>query len=336
MVKRSADRKGIFWANARVDATRVGDLYYLKHDKFIGRSLNLYGEWAQNEIDRLLQYVKPGDFVIDVGANVGFHALSFARQVGQGGKVWAFEPDPVNGILLRFNILNSGLDTVVVPFDVALSDADGLCRFRSYPISMPENFGHTAIDEDAGDYPRVALSLDTLALEQAPALIKIDIEGHELAALEGMRELIEQHHPVLSIEADTEEEANAIAAALCDLGYDSYDFVTDAFNPANFSGNDEDIWKGHGRCANLLGIVAGRHARPKGLKLRRAAAAGSVGIARIGRKVGEAYAAGVDALAVSSPGTDNAVLDLRSLRADVRGFVSGFLRSAIGRLDPDR
>ncbi|WP_068076505.1 FkbM family methyltransferase [Novosphingobium lentum] len=335
MAKKLTGSNGVFWANAVVHPTRVGDLCFLKHDKFIGRSLTQYGEWAQLEIDRLLQFIKPGDFVLDVGANIGFHTLSFARHVGSAGRVWAFEPDPVNGILLRLNILNSGMEGAIVPFDVAASDALGICRFRSYPISMPENFGHTAIDEVEGDYPRVAVALDALKIDRAPALIKIDIEGHELQALEGMREMIEKHHPVLSIEADSSSDADAIAAMVCDLGYDAYDFITDAYNRENFAGREEDIWKGHGRCSNLLCVMPRTHQVPSDLPLRQAAGAGNGGLTRMGRSVGAVYAAQVDAPVTGGTSMGAAGGDMQKLRSDVRVFVSGFLRSTYGKLDPD-
>lgn len=334
MVKRVAGTGGIFAANAKAVATRVGELVCLKHDKFIGHSLEIYGEWAQNEIDRLLDYVNVGDFILDVGANVGFHALSFARKVGKTGQVWAFEPDPVNALLLRLNIVNSGMDNIVVPFDLAVSDSVGLCEFRSYPISVPENFGHAAIDTEAGEYPRATMALDSLAMKRAPALIKIDIEGHELSALEGMAEVIEQHTPVLSIEADTESEAERVSAFVCRLGYNAYDFVTDAFNSDNFAGRKKDIWDGHGKCANLLCVVPGKHAIPEDLPLRRAATVGGLGMSKVGRSLSAVYASGKVPDDALRDGDATSTPDVTALRADIRNFVGSFLRSTYGMLDP--
>jgi FkbM family methyltransferase len=234
---------------------------YVKHDEFIGKSLGTYGEWAQNEIDHLLRYIGPGDFVIDIGANVGFHAFSFAKKVGPSGIVWAFEPDPVNGLLLRHNIIEAGLNDVVIPFDAAVSDAIGVCQFRTYPIDAKENFGHTAVDPTRGNCPRLSLPLDELAIERAPALIKLDIEGHELPALRGMSKLIQEFLPVVSIEADTPEEVEANGAAMASIGYDVYSLVVDAYNVRNFAGNGTDIWKGNGRCANLLCVMHKLHNR---------------------------------------------------------------------------
>lgn len=332
MAKKSGPTAGIFNATTRTAATRVGDMTYIKHDKFIGRSLGTYGEWAQIEIDALLRYVAAGDFVIDVGANIGFHALSFARKVGKSGVVWAFEPDPVNGLVLRHNIIQTGLDDVVIPFDLALSDSVGLCRFRTHPITTPENFGHTGIDAQAGDYPRVSVPLDVLSHDRAPALIKIDIEGHELPALDGMTEIIERYSPVLSIEADTPEEIEANAAYAAALGYDVYSLIVNAFNPGNFAENPADIWNGHGRCANLLCVVPGKHAAPEGLDLVRRADVEKRAIARMGKSAGAAYSSLT--LGDGPSGEHPIHTALGASQADIKRFVSGFLKTTYGKLDP--
>jgi FkbM family methyltransferase len=333
MAKKTGGAGGVFGQYTRIASTRVGDMLHVKHDQFIGKSLSTYGEWAQNEIEHLLRYLKLGDFVIDVGANIGFHALSFARKVGRPGVVWAFEPDPVNGLLLRHNIMHTGMDEVVIPFDTAVSDATGLCRFRTHPISIPENFGHTGVDAHEGNYPRIALSLDALVIERAPALIKIDIEGHELEALEGMRNLIEKFGPVLSIEADTVEDVEASGSFVAALGYDIYSLIVDAYNPHNYAENGTDIWKGHGRCSNLLCVVPGKHRPPEGLNLVRKASPEQQAISQFGRGVAAAYSA-------VPPGQSGAAgpLDIHdgvsTIRAEVRRFVSGFLRTTYGKLDP--
>ena len=69
-----------------------GLFLYNKNDLFIGRSLETYGEWCERELDVHLQIIKPHDVIIDVGANIGTHAVPFARKVGSGGFVYAFEP----------------------------------------------------------------------------------------------------------------------------------------------------------------------------------------------------------------------------------------------------
>ena len=71
---------------------RYGRMLYNKNDAFTGRSLELYGEWKQKELDLLAQVIRPGSLVVDVGANIGCHTLFFAKMAGLRGKVFAFEP----------------------------------------------------------------------------------------------------------------------------------------------------------------------------------------------------------------------------------------------------
>jgi tRNA G46 methylase TrmB len=71
---------------------RYGTMLYNIHDAYIGRSLDLYGEFSEGEVDVFRQMVKPGQVVLDVGANIGAHTLFLARAVAPGGQVLAFEP----------------------------------------------------------------------------------------------------------------------------------------------------------------------------------------------------------------------------------------------------
>ncbi len=61
----------------------------------IGKALGLYGEFADGENRLMARYVKPGDHVIDVGANLGTTVLPLAKAVGPQGQVIAFEPQPL-------------------------------------------------------------------------------------------------------------------------------------------------------------------------------------------------------------------------------------------------
>ena len=71
---------------------RHGKLMYLLNDAYIGRSLDVYGEYSEGEIDLFRQLLRPGDVAIDVGANIGALTVPMARLVQPGGAVVAFEP----------------------------------------------------------------------------------------------------------------------------------------------------------------------------------------------------------------------------------------------------
>ena len=75
-----------------VKRCKHGYLMYNTNDMYIGRSLDVYGEWCETELDLLSDYIKPGDTILDVGANIGTHSLFFANSVGEKGNDFHFGP----------------------------------------------------------------------------------------------------------------------------------------------------------------------------------------------------------------------------------------------------
>ena len=92
---------------------RHGTFLFNRNDTFVGRSLELYGEWCEAEIELLAQVVKAGDVVLDVGANIGTHAVSFARMVTDSGMVVAFEPQRLVFQNLCANLALNSLRNVI-------------------------------------------------------------------------------------------------------------------------------------------------------------------------------------------------------------------------------
>jgi len=84
----------------------------------------LVGTYEPHLQQAIRRYVRRGETVYDVGANLGYVSLSLAKRVGPTGHVAAFEPIPQNVELLRKNIANNRLSSVRV-FDVAASDRTG-------------------------------------------------------------------------------------------------------------------------------------------------------------------------------------------------------------------
>ena len=103
-----------------------------------------YGEWAQAEVDFLLGLITPGDTVLDVGAYIGTHTLAFAKQVGVGGEVYAFEPQPLSFEVLKRNIGQNVLNNVRL-LNVALSDDPRRAQIRRIDPRDSSNFAETTI-----------------------------------------------------------------------------------------------------------------------------------------------------------------------------------------------
>lgn len=169
---------------------------------------------VEPEFDILASLVAPGDLVIDVGANVGHYTLRLAELVGPTGHVLALEPIGETFSILCANTLVRRLRNVTL-LNVAASDHTELVA-----MSLPRENGapnyYQAQISARGEHSALSVPLDAIGLERV-AFIKIDVEGHELAVLNGARETIERDHPSLVVEGSARCEA---ANWLRDHGYD--------------------------------------------------------------------------------------------------------------------
>src|SRR5688572_32765085 len=86
-----------------VKRCRHGIFAYNTNDLYISRSMDMYGEWCESEVALLLQVLKPGHVVLDVGANIGTHTVALATHVTAAGTVYAVEPQRLTFQLLCAN-----------------------------------------------------------------------------------------------------------------------------------------------------------------------------------------------------------------------------------------
>src|SRR5882672_1609267 len=77
---------------SKIKDCRHGRFMYLPNDAYIGRSLDVYGEYCEGESEIFRQLLRPGDVALDVGANIGALTVGMARTVQSAGAVVAFEP----------------------------------------------------------------------------------------------------------------------------------------------------------------------------------------------------------------------------------------------------
>lgn len=155
------------------------------------------------------ELLAPGGVLFDVGANIGFFSLIGGRIVGHEGTVVAFEPGPDNLPVLRANAARNGMDNVVVE-PLAVSDRDGTAELALAEYSG----GHSLVADSV--VPVDTITVTTITLDTfvgdggtpAPDVVKIDVEGAELAVLRGMVGLLTDCGPavVLELDAATRQE----------------------------------------------------------------------------------------------------------------------------------
>lgn len=155
------------------------------------------------------RHIRPGDTVIDVGANLGYYTLIAAELVGHQGRVIAFEPNPSVYAFLRDTISVNGFSGRVTPLNAAIG---GRSREATAPFFVPhgepKNGRFLRPGEDAhslsarGEVFSVRI-MDTVPLDSGRIdFIKIDVEGAELEVLESLALLIETQRPKIVCEVN--------------------------------------------------------------------------------------------------------------------------------------
>jgi FkbM family methyltransferase len=170
-------------------------------------------------------FVLPGMVVYDVGANVGYISLLLARQVGEKGRVFAFEALPANLERLNANVeLNGMADRIEVIPGAVVENAHAV-RFWVGPSDDMGKAEGSAGRKDVA-YSEV-LDIDGLSLDDfvygmgrpSPQVIKMDIEGGEVLALPGMQRLLREVKPLVLLELHGPEAARVAWEALTRAGY---------------------------------------------------------------------------------------------------------------------
>ncbi|WP_269523680.1 FkbM family methyltransferase [Coraliomargarita parva] len=166
---------------------RVDDMTIVFHspNEYIAQQCIHHGGYEKELIGFLCSQIKPGDTVLDVGANIGLHTLKLSRAVGEEGRVLAFEPDPANVRLLRKNLeLNRCTNVEVFPF--ALGATAGLAKL----YLCRENKGWQSFANLSDSTQSIEVEVkridEVLPKGLKPAFMKMDVEGAEPLVLEGM------------------------------------------------------------------------------------------------------------------------------------------------------
>jgi FkbM family methyltransferase len=235
-----------------VKRCKHGLFMYNRNDAFVGRGLDLYGEWCEFEIALMRLFIKPGDIVVDAGANIGTHTVAFANQVGPTGIVHAYEPQRRNFLMLAGNVAINGLDNVFCHQE-AVGDQPGLIKLP--PLPPPDtnfNFSAVAIGSGPEDGEIVPLvTLDSLNLPSC-RLLKIDTEGMEPQVLNGARDLIARCRPFLYLENNEAGASQRLSAVLSSFGYTAWWSIAPYFDARNFYSNTVNVWEKVVPSSNLI------------------------------------------------------------------------------------
>ena len=188
-----------------------------------GRRLFAFGfcEPASRAMRSLLS---PGDVVIDAGANIGLFTVLAAACVGSDGHVIACEPYPATAKLLRDNVARNGFGSVDVR-EVAVAEHDGTLDMHVFEPGSGFSSFAPADTVGAVQIQVPVTTLDGVAGEflDRTGLVKIDVEGAELRALRGAKDLLRRARPDFIIELEPEhlERQGASVAEVRELFEDA-------------------------------------------------------------------------------------------------------------------
>lgn len=212
----------------------------MKNIKFWYRALRYRYKIDPAEINFIIKNLKPGDIAVDIGSHKGGYLFWMVKQVGQAGKVYAFEPQKK-----LFNYLKSIVKTKkyanVFLENKGLSDSSGRVEFH-IPVTSSGSSPGARIGELNEELPTKVQSIDVVTLDNfflkkgiIPTLIKIDVEGHEKEVLTGGLELLKKHKPKIIMECENRHLKSGdvfdVFKLLIDLGYEGSFFENKELKP---------------------------------------------------------------------------------------------------------
>ena len=224
-------------------AGRDGYFMVNPKDVYVGNALVIYGEYNGHEATYLKRLIKPGDTIVEVGANIGSHTVGLAKALGPQGRLIAFEPQRACYALLQAQIALNQLDNVI-----ALNEGVGSQRGRLWyarpNYAEPGNFGGVGLSDQAAPNAEAVevITLDERLGDIPVALLKIDVEGMEEDAIKGATKLIEKSKPILYVENDRVEKSKSLVSLILQLGYRLWWHVPPLFNADNFFGVKNNVY----------------------------------------------------------------------------------------------
>lgn len=219
---------------------REGLMVFNRNDIYIGRSLDLYGEYSESEAEVFRKIVRPGMTALDIGANIGVFTVMLAKAVGPEGAVIAFEPqrsafqalcanvalNSFNNVDCRYNAVGRRRDTVAVPV---------------LDPGTTQNFGGLELGDRQKGLTVKVITVDSLNLTQCH-FMKVDVEGMERDVIQGARRTIRKCRPLMYVENDRAQKSEDLIRAIDALGYKMFWHRAPLFNPGNFNGNGENVF----------------------------------------------------------------------------------------------
>ena len=220
----SPEFKGLFPASRELMAelNEGFRFWFNTGDKEMG-VLMAFGFYEPESVEMIKKLIKPGMKCLDIGGQSGFYTCLIASLVGDNGRVYAFEPKPSNYRLLVKNVEENNYKNRVQHYQLACSNK--AAPMDAYEVSNMYVLGKV---DGAKKVTILTVRVDDV-IKESIDFIKIDVEGHEPAAIEGMSSLIERCKPIILSEINeywlrtcSNSDGNKYVSQLMAQGYEIY------------------------------------------------------------------------------------------------------------------
>jgi FkbM family methyltransferase len=159
----------------------------------------LHGRWENAEVDFMLSCLRPGDGMIDAGANIGVFTLQAARAVGETGRVYAFEPMRTTFGMLERSVWTNGFEGRCRLYNEGLGAGHSSGSFHLSDETLNPGSSHISADASGGEEIRIR-PIDAIEYERPIRFIKMDVEGFEPYVIRGAVNTLRRHAPVILTE----------------------------------------------------------------------------------------------------------------------------------------
>ena len=239
-----------------IAAVVPSSLLHSAKKSYYTRLLKNHGtEFMEADARALPLIIKPGDFVIDIGAYVGFYTKPLSELVGDSGKVWAFEPAKQSYDILTHAVRRLGFKNVQA-FNLAVSNSKRTVvmevgRYKGGGESWYDSriVGSEGMNPGRRQLKAETTTLDSLLpqMDRPVSFIKCDAEFHELECLRGSCEIIARWHPVWLIETldnpyNKISEVNNVIEFMEKSGYAAFVFEHGKFSPRNVGIKSQNLF----------------------------------------------------------------------------------------------
>jgi FkbM family methyltransferase len=185
----------------------------------------IFGKYEPHVVDGLFGIPRPINVAYDVGAHIGYMTLMLAHKIGPGGKVFAFEPEYNNTLVMKQMLILNGLQNNICVIPVALTDVSGkekLIKWKSSSMCLLESALDGQDFKNCSTTTVDTTTLDTFVfagLNPPPDLLKIDVEGAEALVIQGGLRTLEVYSPRLLMEIHGPKNALKVWELLQNLHY---------------------------------------------------------------------------------------------------------------------